>query len=164
MQRFGGERIKNMMGWTGLEEDTPIENKLVTKSISTAQVKVESSHFDIRKHLLNFDDVLNQQRRTIYTQRHEILDEVNLKSKVVDMLRSEFEELVRSHLPTRHADDWNVSAFLNDLRQIGTLPPELASEDDVYNHNLDEIRRIVTDHAETVYESARAGTGRGAYA
>jgi preprotein translocase subunit SecA len=159
MQRFGGERIKNMMSWTGLEEDTPIENKLVTKSISSAQVKVESSHFDIRKHLLQFDDVLNQQRRTIYTQRHEILDEVDLKSKVVDMVRSEFEELVRSHLPSRHADDWNVSAFLNDLRQIGPLPPELATEDAVYNHSLDEIRQIVTDYAETVYEAREQELG-----
>ena len=63
MLRFGGERIKTVMGWTGLEEDTPIENKLVTKSISGAQVKVEGYHFDIRKHLLEFDDVLNSSAR-----------------------------------------------------------------------------------------------------
>ena len=73
MQRFGGERIKSVMSWTGLEEDTPVENKIVTKSISGAQVKVEGYHFDIRKHLLEFDNVLNKQREVIYTDRHQAL-------------------------------------------------------------------------------------------
>ena len=73
MQRFGGDRIRNVMNWTGLNEDEPLENKLITKSITSAQVKVEGHHFDIRKHLLNFDDVLNQQRTVIYDQRSRIL-------------------------------------------------------------------------------------------
>ena len=73
MQRFGGDRIKNVMNWSGLNDDEPLENKLITKSISSAQVKVEGHHFDMRKHLLNFDDVLNQQRSVIYEQRSQIL-------------------------------------------------------------------------------------------
>ena len=81
MQRFGGDRIKTVMGWTGLEDDVPVENKLVTKSISGAQVKVESYHFDIRKHLLEFDDVLNKQREVIYADRHQALDEGDLRER-----------------------------------------------------------------------------------
>ena len=69
MRRFGGDRIKTVMGWTGLDEDTPIENGLITKSIGGAQIKVESYHFDIRKHLLDYDDVLNTQREVIYSDR-----------------------------------------------------------------------------------------------
>ena len=69
MQRFGGDRIKSVMGWTGMDDESPIENKLITKSITSAQEKVEGYHFDIRKHLLNFDDVLNTQREVIYSRR-----------------------------------------------------------------------------------------------
>jgi len=65
MQRFGGERIKKVMSWTGLDEETPVENGIITKSISGAQVKVEGYHFDMRKHLLEYDDVLNKQREII---------------------------------------------------------------------------------------------------
>ena len=75
MQRFGGEKIKSFMGWTGIDETAPIENRLITKSIQNAQVKVEGYHFDIRKHLLDYDDVLNRQRELIYNDRHRILSE-----------------------------------------------------------------------------------------
>ncbi len=73
MQRFGGDRIKSIMGWAGLDEETPVENKIITKSIGSAQVKVEGYHFDMRKHLLDYDDVLNKQREVIYEDRFEAL-------------------------------------------------------------------------------------------
>jgi preprotein translocase subunit SecA len=159
MQRFGGDRIKTVMGWTGLSEDTPIENKLVTKSISGAQVKVESYHFDIRKHLLDFDDVLNKQREVIYTDRHGILDGTGLKAKIVDMVRHEFEDLLRRQLPGRHADDWNVSAFLNELGLICPLPPALSEEELVYQQSLEEIRRELADYAERAYQDREEEIG-----
>ncbi|MCH7606146.1 MAG: preprotein translocase subunit SecA [Chloroflexi bacterium] len=159
MQRFGGERIKTVMGWTGLDEDTPIENRLVTKSIAGAQVKVESYHFDIRKHLLDFDDVLNQQREIIYADRHEILEGIDLKTKIVDMVRHEFDDLVRRYLPGRHADDWNVSDFLGELSQICALPPGLAEEDSVYRLNLDQIGKELADHAEKAYQDREEELG-----
>ena len=125
MQRFGGDRIKTVMGWTGLEADTPIENKLVTKSISGAQVKVEGYHFDIRKHLLEFDDVLNKQREVIYADRHQALGEGDLREKTLEMLRQEYYRLMAQHLPGRHADDWNPDALIDELGQIGPVPEEL---------------------------------------
>ena len=69
LSRFGGERIKSVMGLVGLDEDTPIENRIVTKSLESAQVKVEGHNFEIRKHLLDYDDVLNNQRQAIYAER-----------------------------------------------------------------------------------------------
>ncbi|CAI8002343.1 Protein translocase subunit SecA [Geodia barretti] len=116
MQRFGGDRIKSVMGWTGMDEETPIENKLITKSISGAQVKVEGYHFDVRKHLLNFDDVLNQQRAIIYTDRVRILNGDNLKEKIVEMLRQEFSDLILKHLPDRHADNWDATGLSRNWR------------------------------------------------
>ena len=159
MQRFGGEKIKSVMSWSGLEEDVPIENKLVTKSISSSQVKVESHHFDIRKHLLNYDDVLNNQRQTIYDKRTEVLEGSNLRATAVDMLRSEFEQLVRKNLPSRHTDDWNIPGLINDLALICPPPEELATEEQVNRLSLDEVRRILGEYAETVYERREAEIG-----
>ncbi|MCI0895946.1 MAG: preprotein translocase subunit SecA [Chloroflexi bacterium] len=159
MRRFGGERIKAVMAWTGLDEDTPIENRLVTKSIAGAQVKVESYHFDIRKHLLDFDDVLSKQREVIYTDRHDILDGNNLKIKIVEMLQVEFDELARQHLPGRHADDWDVSGFVNELGAICPLPQELADEDSVYQYNQEQVRKILGDYAEQAYQDREAELG-----
>ena len=151
MQRFGGERIKTVMGWTGLEEDTPVENKLVTKSISGAQVKVEGYHFDIRKHLLEFDDVLNKQREVIYVDRHQALGDGDLREKTLGMLRQEFARLMAQYLPGRHADDWNAEGLIDELGQICPLPPELEHEDNVYQYSREQVEGILSAHAGTAY-------------
>ena len=159
MQRFGGDRIKSVMGWTGLDEDTPIENKLISKSISSAQVKVEGYHFDIRKHLLNFDDVLNTQRAVIYADRERILNGDNLREKIVEMLRQEFADLLRKHLPDRHNDNWEVTNFISELMLICPLPPDLADEEQVYRWKQEEISQKLWDYAETVYEARESDLG-----
>ena len=117
MQCFSGDRIKNVMNWTGINDDEPLENKLITKSISGLQAKVEGHHFDILKHLLNFDDVLNQQLTVIYEQRPRILAGEGLEERLLEMLRAEFDALMAAHLQSRHADDWNVDGFLVGLRK-----------------------------------------------
>ena len=159
MQRFGGERIKSFMGWTGLEEDVPIENKLITKSIGSAQVKVEGYHFDIRKHLLDYDDVLNTQRSIIYTDRARILRGDNLKDRIADMLRREFEDLVNKHLASRHNDDWNAAAFIAELSLICSPPPELKTEDLVLSHSREEVLRILAEYAGAVYQQREEQLG-----
>ncbi len=159
MQRFGGERIKSFMGWTGMEDDIPIENKLITKSIGTAQVKVEGYHFDIRKHLLDYDDVLNTQRSIIYGDRERILKGDNLKERICDMLGREFEDLVAKHLASRHSDDWEVNAFLAELALICPPPPELDDPDKVYSHRKEEIQRLLKNHVETVYSEREEQLG-----
>ena len=151
MQRFGGDRIKSVMGWSGMDADIPIENKLISKSISGAQVKVEGYHFDVRKHLLNFDDVLNTQREIIYADRERILKGDNLREKIVEMLRQEFADLLRKHLPDRHSDNWDATAFLSELMLICPPPPELADEERVLQWKPEELAQILADYAETVY-------------
>ena len=159
MQRFGGDRIKSVMGWTGIDDETPIENKLITKSITSAQVKVEGYHFDVRKHLLNFDDVLNTQREVIYIDRERILNGDNLKEKIVEMLRQEFADLVRKHLPDRHQDNWDATGLISELALICPLPPELQDEDRVFSHKHEEVGRILSDYAETAYDAREAQLG-----
>ena len=152
MQRFGGDRIKSIMGWAGLDEETPVENKIITKSISGAQVKVEGYHFDMRKHLLDYDDVLNKQREIIYEDRFETLSGESLKVKFVDMLRREFAEAAGHHLPGKHIDNWNPAGLIDELNRICPLPPELATEDQIYEWDRDQISEILNDFAATVYE------------
>ena len=159
MQRFGGDRIKTVMGWTGLEDETPVENKLITKAISGAQIKVESYHFDIRKHLLEFDDVLNKQREIIYTDRHEVVSGGDIKAKFLGMVRQEFQVLAHQFLPGRHADDWNTGGFLDELGKICLPPEELYTEDQVFRTSLDQIGRILDDYAETVYDAREQEVG-----
>ena len=159
MQRFGGDRIKAVMGWTGLEADTPIENKLVTKTISGAQVKVEGYHFDIRKHLLEFDDVLNKQREVIYADRHRAVGDADLRSETLEMLRNEYSRLVAQYLPGRHSDDWNAAGLLDELGQIGPVPEELDEEDKIFRHSLERITSILSDHAERIYGEREEAAG-----
>ena len=151
MQRFGGDRIKTVMGWTGLEEDMPVENKLVTKSISGAQVKVEGYHYDIRKHLLEFDDVLNKQREVIYDDRHQALGEGNLRERTLDMLRQEYARLISQYLPGRLSDDWIPDGLIDELGLIGPVPEELDYEEKVFRYNRDQIAEILSEHAERTY-------------
>ena len=159
MQRFGGDRIKTVMGWTGLEADTPVENKLVTKSISGAQVKVEGYHFDIRKHLLEFDDVLNKQREVIYADRHQALGDGDLREKTLEMLRQEYARLVAQYLPGRHSDNWIPEGLIDELGQIGPVPEELDHEENVFQYSLDQIGNILSAHAEAAYTERQEEIG-----
>ena len=159
MQRFGGERIKTVMGWTGLEPDAPLENKLVTKSIGSAQTKVESYHFDIRKHLLDYDDVLNKQREVIYADRYEVLDQGDLRSKTLGFIRHEFADARRQHLPDRHADHWNADGFIDSIARICEPPPELADEEQLYEFSQEQIDGRLHEYAETAYAAREAELG-----
>lgn len=97
MRIFGGERVKKMMDTLGVEEDQPIENSLVSKSIESAQKKIEGFNFDTRKHVLDFDDVLNKQRETIYNRRRRILKgEMDLKRQILEKVKQEVEFILNS--------------------------------------------------------------------
>ncbi len=100
---FGSERISSIMDRLGVEEDEPIEHNLISKSIENAQKKVESRNFDIRKHLLEYDDVMNKQREVIYTQRRRILSEKNLKTLITELIEEFVDELVDSMIPPKTA-------------------------------------------------------------
>jgi len=159
MQRFGGDRIKAVMSWTGLDEETPVENRMITKSIGSAQVKVEGYHFDMRKHLLEYDDVLNKQREVIYQDRHEALSSESLKTKFIEMMRREFADAADHHLPGKHVDNWNPAGLIDEIRSICPLPPELSTEEQIYDWERSQITEILDDFAETVYEAREQELG-----
>jgi preprotein translocase subunit SecA len=119
---FGGERMQNLMLRLGMEEDVPIESKLITKRIAKAQEAVEMQNFESRKHLLEYDDVNNKQRQAVYGMRRQLLEGVDQKERILDMVRGIVEQFVDRHCPDdKHPDLWDLSALRTDvLSQFGS--------------------------------------------
>lgn len=116
MRIFGGERVKMIMDRVGMADGEPIEHRYTTKAIENAQRKVEAHNFDIRKHLLEFDDVMNKQREVVYSQRRFILGGQDLKASVFDMIEDIVEELVERFTDERtHFEDWDIQGLLEAL-------------------------------------------------
>lgn len=116
MRIFGGDRVKMIMERVGMEEGEPIEHRYTTKAIENAQKKVEAHNFDIRKHLLEFDDVMNKQREVIYSQRRFILGGQDLKETIQDMIEDIAEDVVdRFADPKTMYEDWDISALTEAL-------------------------------------------------
>ncbi|OGH83361.1 MAG: preprotein translocase subunit SecA [Candidatus Magasanikbacteria bacterium RIFOXYB1_FULL_40_15] len=124
MRIFAGDRLKSVMTRLKVPDDMPIEQKMITKMIETAQKKVEGHNFDIRKHLLEYDDVLNKQRTIIYKKRKEILeaadkkDRKNIKELVLSMIEQEIEFVVSFHTNVEDRKDWNMKEIYETVRTI----------------------------------------------
>jgi len=158
MRRFGGDRIKKLMEWVGLDEDTPIENTLVNKAIADVQKRVEGYHFDMRKHLVEYDDVVNKHRELIYDERKKILSGADLKTNILSMIKEELQDMIATHIGNEHGVDWNVPGLISDVSTIFPLPPEL----DVSALSQIKPKRIeerLIEQAETLYEEREKELG-----
>ncbi|MFN4293787.1 MAG: preprotein translocase subunit SecA [Thermoflexales bacterium] len=124
MRRFGGERVKSLMERLKMEEDVPLEYGILSKSIEQAQEKVEGYNFDIRKHVVQYDDVINRQREVIYRQRRTILEKDDLKENVMDLVAEELEEIVKEHTVGDLPENWDLQGLLNQARAIVPLPKD----------------------------------------
>src|SRR3989304_2027670 len=118
VRRFGGDRIKGIMEWAGMDEDTPIENKLVSRTIENAQVKVEGYNFDIRKHLVDYDDVVNNHRKVIYEERRKVLAGIDLKANVISMLEEEIRGVVAAHTGNSPGEEFDIAGLLAEVNSI----------------------------------------------
>jgi preprotein translocase subunit SecA len=113
---FGGERMQKLMLRLGMEEDVPIESKLITKRIAKAQEAVEVQNFEARKHLLEYDDVNNKQRQAVYGMRRQLLEGHDQKEHVMDMVRGIVEQFIDMRCPEdKHPDTWDLATLRNDL-------------------------------------------------
>ncbi|WP_404329913.1 preprotein translocase subunit SecA [Mesobacillus maritimus] len=112
MRRFGSDNMKNMMSRLGMDDTQPIQSKMVTRAVESAQKRVEGNNFDARKQLLQYDDVLRQQREIIYKQRDEVLESENLRNIVETMIRSSIERNVFAHT-VEDSDEWKLDAIID---------------------------------------------------
>jgi preprotein translocase subunit SecA len=126
MRRFGGERVQGLMARTGME-DTPLEFGILSKTVESAQTRVEGYNFDLRKHVLEYDDVVNKQREVIYAQRRQVLSEPDLRDQVLRMLHEEIGQLVATHCAGSR-EEWDLKGLHAALRTFLPLPPTLSPE------------------------------------
>jgi preprotein translocase subunit SecA len=149
MHRFGGDRAKGLMQWAGMDENTPIEHPLITKAITNAQVQMEGYHFDIRKHLVEYDDVVNKHREVIYDERRKILSGADLKANIISMIQEEIRNLVDAHFD-HNLNELDLSGLLEDASTILPLPPEFRS-DDLSELNSKQITEKLSNYAIDTY-------------
>ncbi|MDP2972669.1 MAG: preprotein translocase subunit SecA [Deltaproteobacteria bacterium] len=152
---FGSERISNIMDRLGIEEDQPIEHNLVTRAIENAQRKVEAHNFEIRKHLLEYDTVMNKQREVIYSQRREVLTGGDLKESLIEMIEEQAEGIVDLYVDEKaHPEDWDLKGLQDAIYQQFSFrwvaPPQ--EEDGLSRERLTEM---IIEKAKEVYQKKK---------
>ena len=142
LRLFAGDRISAIMNRMPGEEDEALESKLLTRTIESAQAKVEARNFNIRKSVLDFDDVMNRQREIIYTQRDQVLDGENLRETILKMIPDAVSSKVAEYLPFDEKDDWNLAGLKESLR--GWIIPDDDEETLVYTQ--DELESLEKEY------------------
>src|SRR5574341_1645526 len=157
MRLFAGERIASIMERLGIDEDTPIAHQMVTRQIEGAQRKVEQYHFDVRKHVLEYDDVMNVQRKVIYGERRKVLTGEDVRDSVLDMIERLTDRLVDAHCPQGvHPEEWDRDGLVESAAQ---LAPALAEVDTAGAASREDMKEKLTAAALAAYEKKAEDIG-----
>ncbi len=140
MRLFGADKVKNMMERLGLPDDMPIENRLITRSIESSQKRVEGHNFDTRKHLLEYDDVMNKHREIIYTRRLKILESDDMKEDILELMNKEVEDVVIAKTSSPNRTDWDLNGITDAINAL--LPHETKDVDVQDFEKLDKSEDI----------------------
>ncbi|MBA4349023.1 MAG: preprotein translocase subunit SecA [Thermodesulfovibrio sp.] len=155
MRIFGSDRINDIMNLLKMDEDIPIENKMVTKAIENAQKKVEAHNFDIRKHLLEYDDVMNKQRKEIYSFRLEVLQSESLKDKIFEMIEDEVDNLISVYCHEEGSiDAWDLNGLKDAIYGFFLIRIQLGEF-----KTLDEIKDSIVSNLKEAYETKEKQAG-----
>jgi preprotein translocase subunit SecA len=157
VHRFGGDRVKGFMEWAGFDENTPIEHPMVSKAIENAQDKVTGFHFDIRKHLVDYDDVVNKHREVIYAERRKILEGADLKSNILSMVCEEIQKLVADS-SVHGYEEPDFTGLIQELSNIMPLSPEITQQS-LVGLRPEELTEKLTQYAEQLYEQREKEMG-----
>jgi len=152
MRRFGGDRIKSVLEWAGLDEDEPIESKLVTKQIENAQIKVEGHNFDLRKHLVEYDDVVNKQRSLVYGDRAAILHDVDLTGRYQAQFQDELQTITLRLLASGQPDEWDLSALTEEVNTLLPGSRKLALADINSFNDRENVENALVNHADSTVQ------------
>ncbi|MER2255008.1 MAG: SEC-C metal-binding domain-containing protein, partial [Priestia megaterium] len=151
MRRFGSDNMMAMMDRLGMDDSQPIQSKIVTRAVESAQKRVEGNNFDARKQLLQYDDVLRQQREVIYKQRFEVLDSDNLRAIVERMIESTLQRVVEVNTPREELEEeWNLQAII-DYVNANVLEEGEVTEEDLRRKEPEEMVELLVDHAKARY-------------
>ncbi|HHY80469.1 MAG TPA: preprotein translocase subunit SecA, partial [Thermoanaerobacter sp.] len=160
MRLFGSERVKNMMDSLGIDDDQPIEHKILTKQIEQAQKKVEGINFDTRKHVLQYDDVMNKQREIIYAQRRKVLEGENLKESILEMVKSIIERNVEIYTAgSKYPEEWDIKGLLDHLYDMFLEKDSVIIDVDIDRLDKEVLTDIIYEEAVRQYEKKEAEIG-----
>ncbi|MFQ5473172.1 MAG: preprotein translocase subunit SecA, partial [Dehalococcoidia bacterium] len=152
MRRFAPEWVPNLLGRMGMDDETPLESKMVSKAIMQAQEKVEGHNFDIRKHVVQYDDVMNRHRDLIYTQRRKIMQGADLKENILgQMIPEDIERAFDAFAPQGDPDMWDIDSLIAELKSIFPLPSSF-NEQHVRETPVEDLIEEVIQIAEKAYE------------
>ena len=161
MRLFGSERVMGMMEKLGVDEDTPIEQKMLTNAIENAQKQVESRNFQTRKNVLQYDDVMNTQREVIYKERRKVLDGEDLQESIQNMLHNTVENAIRGHMGEQK--HMSAESFREATALFHTMflqPGELAlTDEELQNYNQEQLVELVENRAKEVYAAKEQEIG-----
>lgn len=160
LRLFGSDNIKRLMDRLGLEEDQPIENKMLTGAMERAQKKVEGNNYDIRKHVLRYDDVMNKQREVIYRQRRQILEQENLRSVVEGMGIDLIDYMLDVYCSEEQVpEDWDIAGLIGYAERHFTNSGEM-QEDELRNLDRDELRESLRQRLIQNYDAREEELGQ----
>lgn len=159
MRLFGSDNITGLMDKLGMDDSTPVDHPLISRSIETAQKRVESRNFDMRKHVLEYDDVMNQQREIIYRQRRQVLEGENLKDNVLDMIDTVIDVTIdRYSAHSQFPEEWDLASFSQYAEQT-FLPGKVLEEKELMKMEKEEIREMCHQLAREFYEAKEEEVG-----
>ncbi len=159
MRRFGGDKLKNVMERLGLPEDQPIQNAIISKQIEGAQTKIEGFNFDIRKSVLDYDNVMNKQREVIYERRQEVLEKTDVRPEVMMMLQEEAEQIVGANT-TGERYTWQVDTMAQDVRTLFPMDDAAASKlTHLINDESRDDREVIASLVEQVVAAGKVVYG-----
>jgi len=159
MRLFGSGSIEGVMDRLGMSDDLPIENNIISRALENSQKKVESRNFSIRKNVLEYDDVINQQREVIYGERRKVLLGENLKTTVSSMIDDVVEQTVESFAgEARFSDDWDLPGFLAYVEQH-ILPRLDFGIEDIKGMTKDEVKKLLAERTHAMYEAREKELG-----
>ena len=169
MRRFGGEKMKSMMTTLGLPDNEPIQNGIISKTIESAQSKIEGFNFDIRKHVLDYDDVMNKQREVVYRKRRTILEMGDFENETLRLLSEELDHVISFHTAVEEGE-WNMAEIVNEanamfssldekeaLKKLETIRDD-RSKDEVEKKSL--ILEYLLGEAKKIYRQKEAAIGK----
>lgn len=151
MRRFGSDAMRNMMGKLGMDDSQPLQSKMVTRSVESAQKRVEGNNFDARKRLLQYDDVLRQQREIIYKERMEVLETDNMRVLVENMINSSIERMVYAHTAEEKQENWHLKT-LSELIAANLLPEDAVTETDLQGKSQEELIAFIKEAVMVRYD------------
>ncbi len=159
MRRFVGPRVKGLLERFGMTGDEPLEHNLVSRTIESAQTKVEGFNFDYRKHLVEYDDVIRKQRDIVYAERQDILRGEVVRDTVVNLMRDEVAEMVAGFCASTHSDEWDLEGLISAYTAMVAQPPPDFTVEMLETLSKEELQDYLLSTAEAIYAEREEAVG-----